>query len=716
MGIATNLLTGGGSSNLISETAYGTCDTAAATAAKIVTMSDFDAFTNGMHIAVTFTYGNTATSPTLNVNNKGAKPIYPTDANLWVDGATVEFVYNTTNVGTGCWAIVNRDFTAPITDLKEDLFITNKNIASGNTKLTQQLFHNSNERNLTLYNPIYVEAGNQFITKQSTLWQRWQIKDDNGNVLEEYKGLYDKIDITDHVFTFEHTGWFYITIANGYNWGNSSAIVVTDMTADLSLVNNNASVEIGKIKADIDILKEYSELVFSKRIDVTANASTENTYFYYPCSFLKGHTYYVKIKFSAFVSNKNRKYSLRTSTYTSISSAYFVQMIAAVDGTNPTVGEEYVYKFVATSRTEGHIAKYLALELNVTGTTSCDLEVYSVKAEDALPDGDAYSDIVTLNHEVPDLIRQGIKPLDRATTLPLSLFHFSDIHGNQNNLSRIVEMKKSLASLVDDTICTGDIVVNNYSADCMDFWDAVDGAEDILLCLGNHDLADGEHGYSSDQIGQATAYAKYISPYISNWGVISAGSNLTYWYKDYATRKVRVIALNYLLTGAEQTAQNSWLASRLAEAKTNNYAVVILEHTPLNSFTLVPCNFSVIGLSWGYNEFPTVYQDTVQDFIDGGGEFACYLAGHAHRDLVGYNSNYPSQLCIAITTAQTTGLDNDQRRQVGEKSQDAGNIVLIDTVTKTVKLIRVGADMDCYVRGRNLLSINYNTKQIIANS
>ena len=80
---------------------YATCSTAAATAAKEATISGqtFNLVT-GARVIVKFTYANSATSSTLDVNGTGAKPIYyngaaigksVTDAN-----GTYEFVYNGT--------------------------------------------------------------------------------------------------------------------------------------------------------------------------------------------------------------------------------------------------------------------------------------------------------------------------------------------------------------------------------------------------------------------------------------------------------------------------------------------------------------------------------------------------------------------------------------------------------------------------------------------
>lgn len=95
-----------GSSNIIH---YGTCSTAAATAAKVVQCDGFKLVT-GARIAVKFSHSNTAASPTLNVNGTGAKRLckYGTSyvgnvGNDWHDDEVVEFVYDGTQyqmVGT----------------------------------------------------------------------------------------------------------------------------------------------------------------------------------------------------------------------------------------------------------------------------------------------------------------------------------------------------------------------------------------------------------------------------------------------------------------------------------------------------------------------------------------------------------------------------------------------------------------------------------------
>ena len=81
-------------------THYGTCPTAAATAAKTVALTGFKLVT-GSRIAVKFTVTNTASSPTLNVNSTGAKAIVyrgsAISAGYLAANRVYEFVYDGTD-------------------------------------------------------------------------------------------------------------------------------------------------------------------------------------------------------------------------------------------------------------------------------------------------------------------------------------------------------------------------------------------------------------------------------------------------------------------------------------------------------------------------------------------------------------------------------------------------------------------------------------------
>ena len=84
-------------------TRFGTCGTAAATAAKAVNVgAGTVTLESGLKVTVKFTYANTANSPTLNVNSTGAKNIFhkgsqiTSGTNKGLLAGTVDFVYDGT--------------------------------------------------------------------------------------------------------------------------------------------------------------------------------------------------------------------------------------------------------------------------------------------------------------------------------------------------------------------------------------------------------------------------------------------------------------------------------------------------------------------------------------------------------------------------------------------------------------------------------------------
>ena len=78
---------------------YGTCSTGASTSAKVVTCKGFPVPVTGASIRVKFDSGNTASSPTMNVNSTGAYAIksYGSTANMgykWYSGEVKDFVFD----------------------------------------------------------------------------------------------------------------------------------------------------------------------------------------------------------------------------------------------------------------------------------------------------------------------------------------------------------------------------------------------------------------------------------------------------------------------------------------------------------------------------------------------------------------------------------------------------------------------------------------------
>lgn len=112
--ISAAALTAMGQAIEISEHPYGVCSTAAATAAKTVSInaSGISLFT-GLTVRVKFANNNLANNPTLNINSLGAIPIVEANGSqfpYWGDGQVVALTYDGTN-----WVINNVCGTSVLT-------------------------------------------------------------------------------------------------------------------------------------------------------------------------------------------------------------------------------------------------------------------------------------------------------------------------------------------------------------------------------------------------------------------------------------------------------------------------------------------------------------------------------------------------------------------------------------------------------------------------
>lgn len=328
-----------------------------------------------------------------------------------------------------------------------------------------------------------------------------------------------------------------------------------------------------------------------------------------------------------------------------------------------------------------------------------------------------YNDSVIANNlGIQDKINQA-NHYRRNNTKPLCLAHISDLHLDKIRLQRFTNFINNIKN-IDDAICTGDMT-NNYS-DGMTYWDSVSGTERILTCIGNHDgLANHNVDWYSGQCTMLEAYNKFINPYISNWNV-THDVGKTYYYKDYNSEKIRLIVLDSMRSGTDATNQNTWLESVLSSAKSKGYSVVCATHcVPQTSkVNYIDCSFNSINLKYE-DEYDTcvtntIYQQTVQNFIDDDGKFITWICGHTHVNFVYTTSEFPNQLWIVVACGLlSNNLDID--RTDGTKNQDAFNILTFDTNTELVKVIRVGADRDRSMRHLGTMSIDYNTHSVIYN-
>lgn len=305
----------------------------------------------------------------------------------------------------------------------------------------------------------------------------------------------------------------------------------------------------------------------------------------------------------------------------------------------------------------------------------------------------------------------------RGTNTPLTLLHFSDPHYDWEACDRIIADADVYGDAVDEIICTGDMAAN-VGGTIASWWNPK-----VLTCIGNHDTAtyDSSTGYNWTALSMAERDNYYITPYKANWGITHT-SGTSYYYKDYTDAKVRLIVLDTMLytsNGSEATAQTSWLEGLLAGAITSGLHVLIATHAPHPGATPLQSSFTKYGETTmpvhSDCNTPQTVIDTVATKISAGLHFIGYIVGHTHQDDIWDAEGDGKQLMYCVTCANVKqDAQWNQQDLMRSTTQDAYNLVTIDTNNTLVKLIRGGgADIDMNMRTRKAICINYSTGQIV---
>lgn len=313
-----------------------------------------------------------------------------------------------------------------------------------------------------------------------------------------------------------------------------------------------------------------------------------------------------------------------------------------------------------------------------------------------------------------DRLLNAKKVMPSGGASPFVLLHFSDIHGDATRLKRVVQYYNTFLHGIDEILHTGDMVESTVTATSFDFWDDC-AAQPVLNCIGNHDV-----WYTGDYTpGANYPYNTYFKPYIDGgyWGTIvqpndAEQNGLCYYYKDY-TNGIRLVVLDY----QNPTGMITWLESVLADAVTNSKTVIIAVHyiprwtkgynNPFDVSEFVPVD----------NTLSTVFVNAVDDFIGNGGKFVCWLTGHTHRDNTGYyQGTNGKQVVLNIDCAAMRNDSPSRYRGDNSKSQDAFNIISVNTGAKTLSVWRVGNDCDALQRHIGSMCIKYDTGELIASN
>ena len=346
--------------------------------------------------------------------------------------------------------------------------------------------------------------------------------------------------------------------------------------------------------------------------------------------------------------------------------------------------------------------------------------------------------------------------------------HTSDVHGDYTRVKRFNEFAERLG--VTMACITGDMVGYNINTDSNHFeWlhEIIKGSKvKYGICVGNHDSHVGQ-GTGSYTMADADLYPIFYDPIKTELGHTT---EKLWYYTDLTAEKIRIISLDLYQAGGVWTytyfsqEQLTWLCDTLAETPTG-YGVIILMHAqqlsvikdadhtkfyqakrkgdPPEEYNAVDNDGDPIGdivdafirrttISAEYTQNSGAETLTVSgDFtaVDSSTEFICYMTGHFHQDTIGYNSilegegdnrinvlREPKQLILNVTCGCAVyGNGNykyladcsDIPRNNCDATQDAFNVYGIDRLHKTVRVARVGSNLNWALEPRDYMIIPY---------
>ena len=328
---------------------------------------------------------------------------------------------------------------------------------------------------------------------------------------------------------------------------------------------------------------------------------------------------------------------------------------------------------------------------------------------------------------------------DTPSRPSFTVLQFSDLHGDAENLSRIVEFSEACAEGIDEVLHTGDVVPCYW--DEANPWNTVPGAARFLNTVGNHDCWKGHLVWSQTNrpydASQEDAYSLVMAgedpsrPFVSLWNVSQpAGVGepssphycACYYYKDYEAPAIRLIVLDCM---HYTPVQDEWFDATLQDALGKGLTVVAVQHYPPQpGLDKIESGFSdpdydipptpgTPGLQ--LECMPDEAFSTADRFISAGGTFACWLSGHLHGDMLGHVSGHLRQLHISVDKAGEGDRYMQEDRTRGTSRQDSFNLVTVNPSRGVLFIDRIGCNRDQYMRPKTLFCYDYINGKILLN-
>lgn len=153
--------------------------------------------------------------------------------------------------------------------------------------------------------------------------------------------------------------------------------------------------------------------------------------------------------------------------------------------------------------------------------------------------------------------------------------------------------------------------------------------------------------------------------------------------------------------GATRAAvQAAWLESQLDAVLERGEAVVTASRYPTTRGSVVRCPFTT-SHEMIIDSLLSFAHIAVARFRLRGGEFACHLVGHCHRDGIVSRDGTPVQY-------------DNTAREAGHFSQDLSNLATVDRKAGTVTLRRIGADVNGDDSLRRTMTLDCRSGRILS--
>ena len=451
---------------------------------------------------------------------------------------------------------------------------------------------------------------------------------------------------------------------------------------------------------------------------------------YVPYNFYKNNSYTISIKCSLGTENVNNCLQVQTAKTKSIANAYIRDNIHSSDLAvkrplcgvvkDFSTGDNISDKFTATEDAVWLAVVYYGVPDSNYRIT---VEIGRIASLEQVDDAVYGRGVVALNKDVEPYILQFGRQISKQTLNNeyerLNFLYFSDIHCRTTLWSRICDYMDEYSDIIPFAIHGGDFTNDLSKTSFVDLYNVRKPANGAILnTVGNHDCYPA--GETSPTASAETVYKalyKSVDPKKDGWDcVFGTEAYAMYWYKDIPKAGVRIICLDqYHWSKAEA----AFFKNALTDAKTKDYAVITVTHTPITTAVDdIGSGFWTLD-DWRVND---TYQGpmieiraAINSFISQGGIHIVHLCGHIHSDQIGtLTDDGIFQIRTQMAADNTTWTDTV--RKAGTKTYDCFNVIQIDRNLNMIKLVRIGCNTSDTLQPRTTLCYDYLNKKLISNN